>query len=323
MTTTCSPRAEFLLCGSPDDAFYSQIAFFRLSLDHFGDDGRATRVVAVFGGEGFQHLPSRWVRHFDRIEVHYVAPERFRQQRLFAASDLRYALLTPGSMCSCLCDADTVLVRPLPRTFLEDVQREPAICGVAAHYPFPIEVDTRKHSADGLYPGMPQGLAWDRLGGAILGRPPSRRLRYTLLEGECDNRCPFYINYGFLAGPPDLLQRLHENLMEVQPRLDAMIGGYFIGQIGIALSVERASIPCRSLPMRFNFPNDRIADRLHEKELEHVVLIHYLRTSTFDRHQIFAEPGAFQEFLSLDMVGSDRILQQHVINVTGGTYPFA
>jgi hypothetical protein len=317
------PQLEFLLCGSPTDAFYSQIAFFRLSLDRLGEQGLAARVVAVFGAEKYSPLPSRWAPHFERVEVHHAAPEEFRRRQLFAASDLRFGLLTAGSSCSCLCDADTALVRPLPRKFLEELQQQPAICGVPAHYPFPIEADTcRTDARHGLYPGMPQGLAWDRLGGAILGRRPSRQLRYTLLEGESDNRCPFYINYGFLAGPPDLLRRLYAVLTEVQPALEELLSGYFVGQVGIALAVEKTAIPWRALPMRFNFPNDRTADRLYPQELDQVILIHYLRHSAFDRHRIFAERAAFEEFLSLDLAGSDRTFRDHVLKVTGGVYPF-
>ena len=318
-----SPRAEFLICGSPSAAFFSQIAFFRMSLDSFGEEGRATRVVAVFGAEVRRPLPARWRRHFERVEVHHAAPEEFLRSRFFAASDLRFELVTPGVEVSCLCDADTVLVRPLPASFFEELDRSPAICGVVAHYPFPIASDHRGPDVrGGLYAGMPQGAAWDRLGEAVIGRPPSRPLRYTLLEDPSDDRCPFYVNYGFLAGPPEMLRRLHRVLGEVQPHVARLLGNDFAGQAGIALAVEKAGIPWRALPMRFNFPNDRDADRRHPGELGETILIHYLRDTVYDRHRIFAEPRAFGEFLSLDLVGSDRVFRDHVRGVTGGAYPF-
>jgi hypothetical protein len=85
---------EFLLCGSPNDAFYSQIAFFRLSLDRLGEQSRAARVVAVFGAVECPPLPERWAPYFERIEVYYVSGETFRRKQLFAASDRRFELLS-------------------------------------------------------------------------------------------------------------------------------------------------------------------------------------------------------------------------------------
>ncbi len=314
---------EFLFCGSPNDAFYSQIAFFRLSLDRLGDASRAARVVAVFGAEECPPLPERWIPYFSRIEVQYACGDIFRRKQVFAASDRRFDLMGRDARCSCLCDADTVLVRPLPASFLDELNRDPAVCGVVAHYPFPIEVDTRRVGVPGgLYPGMPQAAAWNALGEATLGRQPERVLRYTLFEDANDDRCPFYVNYGFLAGPPNLLRQLYRTMSEIQPIIERIIGGVFVGQIAIALAVESAGIPWRALPIRFNFPNDRNADRRHPAELDQVVLVHYLRNTVFDRHRIFAERTAFDQFLSMDLEGSDRILQKHVAYVTGGRYPF-
>ena len=74
--------------------------------------------------------------------------------------------------------------------------------------------------------------------------------------------------------------------------------------------------------MRYNFPNDRCADRLHADEMAEIVLLHYLRTQHFDRHRIFVNAEELDRFLALDLVGSDRLFQEHVRGVTGGVYPF-
>jgi hypothetical protein len=312
---------EFLLYGSPTDAFYSQIAFFRLSLDQLGAEGRAARLVAVFAAPECPPVPDRWAPHFERIEVHHVSGDAFHRKQ--PASDQRFDLLSPDARCSCLCDADTMLVRPLPDEFLDELTRSPAVCGVVAHYPFPVEVDTRRPGVPGgLYPGMPQDAAWNAISEAVLGRPIARPLRYTLLEGAGDDRCPFYVNYGFLAGPPALLRRLYRAMSEIHPVLERTIGGYFVAQISVALAVELAGIPWRALPMRFNFPNDRHADRRYADELDQVVLLHYLRYDRFDRHRIFAQQAWFDHFLSLTLEGSDRVFQERVARMTAGRYPF-
>jgi len=318
-----TPRIEFLLCGSPNDAFYSQVAFFRFSLNQLGDVYRAARLVAVFGAEEYPPLPCRWKRPFDRIEVVNAPVAEFQEHRFFAASDLRYKLLDPAADLSVLCDADTVLVRPLPEEFLEEMKTYPALCGVVAHYPFPINRDMGGDPNDGgFFHGMPQAQAWERMGQIVLGRPISRPLRYTLLEGTDDDRCPFYINYGFLAGPSYLLVNLHRQLEEIQPVVIRALRNDFYGQVAIALAVERAGLPWRALPMRFNFPNDPNADRLHPEELENVVLLHYLRHTKFDRGTIFASRDSFDKFLAIPHVGSDRVFHDHVRRTTGGVYPF-
>ena len=90
-------------------------------------------------------------------------------------------------------------------------------------------------------------------------------------------------------------------MSEVHPVLERMLGGYFVAQISVALAVELAGIPWRALPMRFNFPNDRIADRRYAAELDRVVLIHYLRHELFDRHRIFGQRASFDQFMSMTL----------------------
>lgn len=260
------PDVEFLLCGSPDDAFYSQVAFFRLSLDQLGDQGRGARVVAVLGAEHAPSLPSRWARHFQRIEVHHAPPDQSGRTLLEAASDLRYRLVTPGCPCSCLCDADTVLARQLPQGFLDELRRQPAVCGVA-------------------------------------GSPPG-------------------IDTGFIAGPADLLTRLHDEVLALRAEVQGLSSGAEAGASAVALAVERAEIPWRALPLRFDYSNDRRTHELHAEELAEVILIHYLHDPGVDRQRIFADRQAFESFLTLDLAGSDRAFRDRVLEVTGGAYPF-
>lgn len=264
--STAPPDVEFLFCGSPDDAFYSQVAFFRLSLDRLGDQGRAARVVAVLGAPYDSPMPPRWVRHFERIEVHYAPPDESGRPPLEAASDLRYRLVTPGCPCSCLCDADTVPARPLPQGFLDELRHQPAVCGVSS----------------------------DRAG----------------------------IDAGFLAGPADLLTRLHEEVLALRAEVRGLGRDAEAGSTAVALAVERAEIPWRALPLRFNYPNDRQTDAHHPEELAEAVLLHYLHDPVVDRQRIFADQQAFESFLTLDLAGGDRAFRDRVLEVTGGAYPF-
>ncbi len=347
-------RIEFLICGSPNDAFYSQIAFFRRCLDHLGGDWEAARVVAVFGADRVRPLPARWRPHFSDIEVHHAAPEAFARDRFFAASDLRFRLLDPDADVSIISDADTALLRPLPDDVLDEMIDEPAIAAVPAHYPFPVLVDGRPtFGAEGLYPGMPPEDAWAALGRLVLGRPMETPYRHVLdgtgsirgfrsLPGPLPTRvrtaagllrnyrrrsgefiaCPLYPNYGFVAGSPALLRTLAGELDELHPVVAEHVGGSFYGQVAIAVAIERASLPARALPIVYNFPNEPRADALYPDEIDRIVVLHYMNTTHFDRHRVFADAASFDEFLGLALRGSNGAFQRHVRLVTGGTYPF-
>ena len=81
-------------------------------------------------------------------------------------------------------------------------------------------------------------------------------------------------------------------------------------------------LPVRALPMRWNFPNDPIADRMYPQELEHVVFLHYLRGQAFRRDRVFADAQAFARFLDRPVEGSNAVFQRAVARITGGRYPF-
>lgn len=328
------PKVEFLICGSPNDAFYSQIAFFRLALDSFGERWKQARVVAVFGDENPPPLPDRWKAYFKNIEVVYADPEEFRRTGFYAASDLRFELVDPDSDLSCICDADTAFIRPLPQDLLDEIKASPAVMGVIVHIPFSMggradelfplqnekggEAEVQRLPAD-----TPPHEAWEKLGHAILGRSPDMSYRYNLLEPPSTERSPFYINYGFLAAPPQLMRELYRGIREVEPKVISMVGNGFYGQVTITMAAEKLNLPVRALPMRFNYPNDRKADRLHPDEMRNMVLCHYLRHSRFNRHHIFTSPKAFNDFLGRYLIGSDRVFQVYVNEITGGRYPFA
>ena len=97
---------------------------------------------------------------------------------------------------------------------------------------------------------------------------------------------------------------------------------YFSAQITLALVVEMLQVPTREIGLRYNFPNDKNADRIQEHELDDVRVIHYLRTNQFDRQKLFTSKKHFQEFLSLDLDGSDKVFQEYVMALTGNQYPF-
>ena len=53
-----------------------------------------------------------------------------------------------------------------------------------------------------------------------------------------------------------------------------------------------------------------------------VVIHHYLRTTRFDRHRIFANAAAFEEFMAMPLDGVDASFRADVSRVFSERYPF-
>ena len=314
-------RLEFLLCGSPVDAFWSQCAMFRRSLDSLGPLYEAARLVIAVEAPDSNCLPHGWKPYFRNIEVVGAGnrPEPPHAPQYWAQSDIVYDLLDDGADVSFICDADVLPMAPLPQAFLGSFKSRPAVCGVPAHVP--------PYLQDGLgravfeKPPSSREL-WDFFSTRILGKRIMLPFTYTLQESGAKEPCPFYINYGVFAGPPRMLRELHRELTAIEPQVISLLNNDFYGQIALSLAVERIGMPCRALPMRYNFPNDPLADRLYPRELEQVLFMHYLRMNVFDRHKIFAAPTEFEAFLRLDLSGSNAVFRDRIARLCSGIYPF-
>ena len=306
-------KIEFLIPGSPNDAFFSQVAMFRLALDSLGGIYESSRLVLCLGGNDRTPVPQKWTPHLERVELRCTPDEHL--QRGENCGSFRYELLDDGADLSILCDADTLLLRPFDPGVLEGFVHHPAVRGVISHYPPPL-MDNSGHdySAHGQY------WFWNFIADRTAGKSMDFDHRYTLMEESVP--CPFYVNYGFVISTPGLLHRLRDESDLLLPKIRALFDNYFADQIGLAVACAAAGVATEALPMRYNFPNDALADAMYPAELSSALVIHYLRTERFDRHRIFTSPSAFREFLELPLVGSDRVFQRRVHEITGGIYPF-
>ena len=313
-------RLQFVMCGNHTDAFLSQAAMFRLMLDSYGGDHGRAQLVLCVGGPEEKLLPERWRKPFERIDVRWVSREAYRRDGDLAQSLLTYNAIDATSDLAVICDADTVLLRPLPGDFLEAMAHEPALAGCIAHYQPPL--------TDNRVPAPPAIRSidelWQRLSMNILGREIPAPYRYTLRKRPEDvpGTCPFYINLGFLASTPALLKSYGIAHSQVLPKVRAIIENDFYEQLAVPFAAERAGLPTRVLPIRFNLPNDPIAERLYPEEAESVVLLHYLRKNFFDRHSIFTSPENFARFIAMPLGGTNAAFQKKVRDITRDKYPF-
>ena len=302
-------KLDFLLCGSPNDAFFSQIAFFRRCLDALGGKYERARLVAVFGHETCNRLPSRWIKYFKNIDTVWIMGDAYDPNSYNSQHYSRFDNIRKDADFAIICDADVALLSPLC-DLLHSLRLNPALSGTIAHFP-------PWHD-----PELAQSSSWDSLSNAVLGKEIEKPYKYTLVEPGWSPSTPFYINYGVLIGTPELFDRFYQCEQGLRDAVISHTSSWWGPQLALTLACERAQIPTRALPMRYNFPNDGIADRLYQSELENMTFLHYLRSDFFDRHKIFTNESEFAYFLSLELTGSNKIMQQHVINLTEGAYPF-
>jgi len=315
MSTPSRPiKIEFLLCGSPNDAFYSQTAMFRIALDSLGGIYRQARLALCIGDETFRAVPARWREPLRNVDVLWAPRAMF--QDIGNGGDFRYEVLDAGCDLSLLCDADTLLLAPIESEVLRQMIEQPAIRGVIAHLPPPF-TDAAGRDLRNLGPEQ----FWRVLADQVLGGKSLVLDQLHTLSAHAIP-CPFYINYGVVIGSFELLRTLYEQLRIVQPKIRQILDNRFFAQLGLTLGCQAAGLVTQVLPMRYNFPNDSVADEMHSGELEQLKFIHYLRTKVFDRHRIFTSATEFDSFMRLELTGSNLVFRERVRQITGGLYPF-
>ena len=303
-------KLDFLIPASPTPAFYSQIAMFRRSLDRLGGDYRDARLVAVFGDRVATPLPVAWRPHFERIDIAWADPADFERLDYRAQCSHRYAVMRPDADLVFMCDADTIMMRGFGREVL-DLAGSSAIGGGIAHSHFPWERRTRDTAAD-----------WNAISIAATGVGIPTDHRYSLPKSGEPGACPFYVNFGFVAGAPTALTAMNRAFEAVRPKVLAELKNIFDAQVTFALVVHHRELPVVSLPMRYNFPNEPHADERYPLEREAICLLHYQRRALYDRHRIFAGWSDFDAFLGMELEGSSRDFQALVRELTGGDFPF-
>jgi hypothetical protein len=306
-------RVAILIAASPTTAFYSQIAALLVALRKLPWSDWTPTVHVFLGGPREPGVEDAWRLHLEAASLHWASDRHFAADGDWAQSDDLMRCAPRDADVLLMLDADTFPVAPLTDV-LEDVQRTGTVAGVIAHYPFP------------GFPGCSVREGWQRLTDGIVDASLDFAFSHTLMPPgtpESLRLTPFYVNGGVVFFPRTRFEDLTVRYLEIRPRLmSRMPNADFTGQAAVTLAIAACGVPVRSLPMRYNFPNDPIADRQYPDELARAATFHYLRTDSFDRHRIFASAAEYDRFLSLPLSGSNRAFQQHVEAILGIQYPF-
>lgn len=305
-------QLQFLIAGSPNAAFCSQIAMFKRGLDYLGPPYSTAWVTAIFGDGEITQLPNDWARHMQDIETVFVETADFRRYNAFAQGDMRFEFVDRHADVVLMIDADTLLLRPIPE-LLELSLAQPALRGLIAH----------------RSPFHDEG-SWEEVAAAFLDAPLVFDQHYSLAYQVIDGArhripCPFYINQGVMCATPEIFLDLGPKMRELRhafiERWPNLL--FHSSQIALALAFAKHAIPHEAMAMRYNFVNrPSEADVQYPGELEQIAVLHYQECSHFDRHRVFTTQAEFDRFLELGLQGSHRVFQDHVRLLTDGKYPF-
>jgi hypothetical protein len=291
-------RVAILVAASPTTAFYSQIAALRLAVLRLRWSRWEPSVHVYVGGPHGPSTLEEWLPHLDGVQIYWSSAARFARDGDWAQSD--DVFMSPPAEADVLLamDADTLPVDVL-EPVLEQVHETGAIAGVIAHYPpFPQPLEATR----------PASIRerWRQLSQGLLDAPLDFSYSHMLMGTEIDTEqraAPFYLNFGVVFFPRDAFRRIAPVYLTLRPQLmERMLFPDFSGQAALTLA---------------------IAQQMYPAELERAVVFHYLRTNTFDRHQIFATAREYEEFLALHLEGVDQRFQDAVRRIIGERYPFA
>jgi hypothetical protein len=311
-------RVAILVAASPTSAFYSQVAALRLALKRLRWSHWRASMHVYIGGPHDPATLEQWWPYLSDIDMHWTSAAQFARDGDWAQSDDVFVSAPPDADVLVAMDADTFAVEPL-EPILDQVLERAAVAGVIAHYP-PFSPSD---------PSGPTSIreAWERLASGLVDAPLDFSYAHTLIgsEVEAEQRAaPFYLNFGVVFFAREAFRAITPPYLAIRPQLmERMASTDFSGQAALTLAIASAGPRTWALPMRYNFPNDPIAERLYPTELEHVVVFHYLRGAAFDRHRIFATAEEYEMFLGLELQGANRRFQEAVRTIIGEQYPFA
>jgi hypothetical protein len=311
-------RVAVLVVASPTRAFYSQVAALRLALAGLPWSRWRPSLHVYVGGPHDPTTLEEWRPHLDGVQIHWTSAARFALNGDWAQSDDLFLSAPLDADVLLAMDADTLPVDVL-EPVLEQVHETEAVAGVIAHYPpFP-------QSPDATRPVSIRD-AWRHLAQGLLDAPLDFSYSHTLMGPEVqteEKATPFYLNFGVVFFPRHTFRRIAPVYLAIRPQLmERMLSTDFSGQAALTLAIAAERAKTFALPMRYNFPNDPIAEHMYPAELERAVVVHYLRTGTFDRHQIFATARQYEKFLALQLEGVNLRFQDAVRRIIGERYPF-
>lgn len=299
---------------APEPSFFRRIHYLAASVEALGIGKDEYEIVVSVGSvrppsDLYETLP--WSRT-------YPITWRWVDQQLFSklgyrASNLDRASIGSRAKFLMLVDSD-ILFNDDISELLKFVADPPSVCGVMAHWPpfkptvrMPLIRIRRKRNAKKW---------WAPLFEAFGLEPPEHEFElagWKLMDPTVSRWSPAYFNGGIIVGPSKQMLEMLSHIEAADSVVHSFEDFYHSAQITRTLAQYKAGVTLRSLPMRYNFPNDHRFEEIYPVESENVKIIHYLRRSIIDRSRDFQSAQSVQEMMARDdLTGVNRIFQRKI-----------
>ena len=296
---------------SPRPVFFNRIKYLAKSLRSLGGELADSKIIVSVGDPGpavdldrllpwarAEGIEWRWVdRRFFADWHHtgnpYIATmmDRFR-----AGFRSEYVIIA---------DADIVFLRD-PASLFTLLKSPLDIGGVMAHVS-PFLSETRCSHAQW----------WNRLFAAFALPQPILEFEHSgwglMYDHEPSRYSPAYFNSGMIVGTGEAMHRMAPLALPALKAVRSVLDTFFFDQIAFTLMMYKSKVNKRLIPMRYNFPNQAEFEQRYREDAASISILHYLRTETVDRDQIFESAEALDAFTARrDLTGSNEALRARI-----------
>ena len=285
---------------SPTPDFFWRIHFMAASLRRLEASLGSYLLVVCVGGDVepedlYETQP--WSKEYPII-WRWADREKFRRYNYWETSQETFRQPVRGRMVMC-ADADVIFVRDFSG-LLRELEEAPAITGVIAHAP-PI----RGPELMDLWPRLCRSYG--------VPVPPSIHEYTGWSFMTADRMTPVYYNFGMVLMPAQFMEVLNAEMEPANNFVHANLDTFFRFQIGLTLAIQKAGLPTRALPLRYNFPNDPQFDQKYPDELTQIRILHYLRCEIVHRERDFTDLRNIAGLIArTDLASSNEILRETV-----------
>lgn len=283
---------------APRPAFFQRVRLLALSLRRFSGI-EIDRIVGFVQRECEPYdldaaLP--WSAEAG-VEWRWIDPELHAEHGIIVVAYERMLGPFHGSHVLIL-DADTLCVGPLDG--LEE-RASDAFAGVIAFQsPLFGRVQTYKDREE----VVPPERFWPDLY-ASAGLPaPELSCEHPLWgivdEDPAHRLCPPYFNNGVIAAPAGTMAAIGAVIFDELDHVDRVVDSYYRPQLATTLAIERAGVPWRTLPLRFNLVNSPLLWERFPGEAAAAGMLHLVYTDELHRDRDFEDDDALRALLARD-----------------------
>jgi hypothetical protein len=102
---------------------------------------------------------------------------------------------------------------------------------------------------------------------------------------------PPYFNFGMVVAPFEMMDEISAEMAPADEFVKSSLTSIYRFQIALTLAILKKNLRTRSLPVRYNFPNDPRFDEKYPEDLDDVRVLHYMKVyaQLVDRKKDFAD----------------------------------